>query len=209
MKITIAKLAMTALALLALTLSVTLALPANLIGGVKHWISFVGEATQIFRASMKALWSDPPETPFFATTPPTHRLRIAEISRSSRSHPTQWEGFLSDGRAFFITYQRGVATMIADPSNPLNDDAETLMHSLMRGVYSDSFLPYDTLRGALSNVGIDSPTDEPPDGFIVTAMHDHEIPDEVAPTPRGLRKRVGVEWGCGQSDCLACYEKAT
>lgn len=82
-------------------------------------------------------------------------MTIARIVQTCSSHPSQWEGYLADGRAFYIRYRHGHLSMVAHLADPFADDAVSLFDDVSAGGGGD--MPYDELRGRLTRHGIGSP----------------------------------------------------
>ena len=56
----------------------------------------------------------------------------------------------------------------------------------------------------------------PPECGIAKELYDRitlavemQAPEDNCPVPPGMKKRAGVEFGCGKADCAHCYEFST
>jgi hypothetical protein len=84
-------------------------------------------------------------------------MMVLRIVQTCAACPSQWEGFLGDGRAFYIRYRFGTLRMLAHATMPLSPDADVVMEEHDEGDRWKGDMTYAQLRAILANAGISAP----------------------------------------------------
>lgn len=95
--------------------------------------------------------------------------RIVRIVQTCEMFPSQWEGYLADGRAVYVRFRFGRLTVHAHPSYPLGPDAECLVDERDEGDCWRGVMEYDELRDVLFRSHIVTPE-------LMEAGREHIIP---------------------------------
>lgn len=103
-------------------------------------------------------------------------IAIDRIVQTCAACPSQWEGFLTDGRAFYIRFRHGSLYMDVHPTNPLQkEDSERVLDwdddTNWRGE-----MDYAELCSILSRAGITAPPEMNSDN----RWHPHIVPGGTA-----------------------------
>lgn len=84
-------------------------------------------------------------------------MNIARIVQTCEACPSQWEGYLTDGRAFYVRFRYGHLRMSVHPTYPLADDADVVVEEYDEGDRWAGDMPYEQLRDLLRQSGIEAP----------------------------------------------------
>jgi hypothetical protein len=99
-------------------------------------------------------------------------MRVVRVVQTCEACPSQWEGFLADGRAFYARFRGGCLSVTAHATFPLADDADLLLEQCDGSNVWDGHMPYEQFRDRLRQAGIDAPDAMESD----SKWHHHIVP---------------------------------
>lgn len=81
-------------------------------------------------------------------------MTIQRIVQTSRAFPSQWEGFMADGRSLYVRFRHGNLSVYVADGDPLADDRPIIDEFLAAKDGDTGSMEYDELREHLARHGI-------------------------------------------------------